>query len=296
MNNYLKNPFNYQGGKYKILQELENVFPKNINTFVDVFGGSGEVLINSPNAKYYWYNEKCSEMYYLFKSLIQSEDFILQIENLITKYNLSKTNKEGFNQLREDYNLLVRTNSQYTYIGTLLFYCLICYSFNNQFGFNQQQEYNIPFGKNRSSFNKRMKYNLEQYIDYLHSNKNLKLTNESFENLFSDLSVFNKNDFFYFDPPYLITVGGYERTKNLSWDKEKEILLLDIIDTIDKQGYKFVLSNVLKHKGKDNIFLQEWAQKYNVHYINRDYSNCNYQTNKSKDLEYKTMEVIITNY
>lgn len=141
-----------------------------------------------------------------------------------------------------------------------------------------------------------MKYNLEQYIDYLHSNKNLKLTNESFENLFSDLSVFNKNDFFYFDPPYLITVGGYERTKNLSWDKEKEILLLDIIDTIDKQGYKFVLSNVLKHKGKDNIFLQEWAQKYNVHYINRDYSNCNYQTNKSKDLEYKTMEVIITNY
>lgn len=36
---YLKNPFNYVGAKYKLLPQIIPLFPSNIKTFVDLFGG-----------------------------------------------------------------------------------------------------------------------------------------------------------------------------------------------------------------------------------------------------------------
>ena len=42
----------------------------------------------------------------------------------------------------------------------------------------------------------------------------------------------------------------------------------------------------------DNPILDKWKDKYNVHYLNGHYSNCNYQKkDKSKDIE-----VLISNY
>ena len=58
MKDYLKNPFNYQGGKYKILPQIEPYFPETINTFIDVFGGGGEVVLNDTITKKHIYNEK----------------------------------------------------------------------------------------------------------------------------------------------------------------------------------------------------------------------------------------------
>ena len=56
-----------------------------------------------------------------------------------------------------------------------------------------------------------------------------------------------------------------------------------------QKGIYFALSNNLKY---DNPYLDEWKDKYNVHYLNGDYSNCNYhKIDRSKDCE-----VLITNY
>lgn len=43
-----------------------------------------------------------------------------------------------------------------------------------------------------------------------------------------------------------------------------------------------------------NDILKEWSKKYNVHYLNTDYKNCNYQT-KDKSAN-SSVEVLITNY
>lgn len=40
-NNLFKSPLNYVGGKYKLLPQLLPLFPKQINTFYDLFGGGG---------------------------------------------------------------------------------------------------------------------------------------------------------------------------------------------------------------------------------------------------------------
>ena len=36
---YVKSPLNYTGGKYKLLPQLLELFPKQVNTFVDLFAG-----------------------------------------------------------------------------------------------------------------------------------------------------------------------------------------------------------------------------------------------------------------
>ena len=35
---YIKSPLNYVGGKYKLLPQILPLFPKNIDTFIDLFG------------------------------------------------------------------------------------------------------------------------------------------------------------------------------------------------------------------------------------------------------------------
>lgn len=41
---YYKNPFNYTGSKYKLLPQILPLFPSNIDTFVDLFGGGRDNL------------------------------------------------------------------------------------------------------------------------------------------------------------------------------------------------------------------------------------------------------------
>lgn len=41
---YVKSPLNYTGGKYKFLPQLLELFPKQVNTFVDLFAGGGECV------------------------------------------------------------------------------------------------------------------------------------------------------------------------------------------------------------------------------------------------------------
>ena len=48
-------------------------------------------------------------------------------------------------------------------------------------------------------------------------------------------------------------------------------------DNLNNNSIKFALSNVLEHKGQENTILKEWSKKYNVHFLNQRYDNCNYQ-------------------
>ena len=44
--NYLKNPFNYIGGKFKLLDEIYPYFKQDMDVFYDIFGGGGEISVN----------------------------------------------------------------------------------------------------------------------------------------------------------------------------------------------------------------------------------------------------------
>ena len=44
---FIKSPLQYTGGKYKILKDIFPLFPDEIHTFIDLFGGGFNVGINA---------------------------------------------------------------------------------------------------------------------------------------------------------------------------------------------------------------------------------------------------------
>jgi site-specific DNA-adenine methylase len=44
--NFDKSPFNYIGNKHKLLPQIYTLFPADINIFVDLFVGGGDVCSN----------------------------------------------------------------------------------------------------------------------------------------------------------------------------------------------------------------------------------------------------------
>ena len=204
-----------------------------------------------------------------------------KINNLINKYKLTKTNQEGYLQIRKDYN-----NGDKTWD---MFYTLVCYSFNNQIRFNSKGNFNMPFGKNRSSFNPTLQQKFISFVDAL-KNTNIMFINKDYREL--KINKLTKNDFVYCDPPYLITCAPYNERGG--WGKKDEIDLLNLLDKLHNNNIKFALSNVLESKGNSNDILKEWSQKYNIHNLNVKYGNANYQR-KEKD-DSTTKEVLITNY
>jgi DNA adenine methylase len=286
--NRIKSPLNYIGGKSKILDQILPLLPSEINNFIDLFAGGCNVGINV-NATKIYFNDNLTfliEMYEAFKEN-DLDSTILHIENRVNEFELSLTNDMGYKKIRDFYNKQK---------NPLDLFVLIAYSFNHQIRFNNNHEFNNPFGRERSSFNSSMKQNLEKFIVRL-KETNVEFSNVCFNNF--DFNFLNQNDFVYCDPPYLITTGTYNDGKRgfKGWTDNEEKQLLNTLDYLDKNKIKFALSNVLEHKEKSNDILKSWVENnpnYKINYIDFHYSNSNYQTiNRNKN---SSIEVLITNY
>ena len=281
---YIKSPLNYTGGKYKLLHDIIPGFPTNIDNFVDLFTGGLNVGINI-TANTIYANDQIDyliELYEYFQSV--SIDVLIQsINDVIKKYNLDLYNVDGYNALRAEYN----SNK-----NPLMLFVLTCFAFNHQIRFNNNFQFNTPFGKERSCYNTSIENNLIQFSRAL-KEKNIILSSLDFRDF--DFSRINSGDVVYCDPPYLITTGSYNDGKRGfgDWTDKEEHDLLDLLDSLNDKGIKFALSNVFYHKGNANNSLIEWSEKYNVTYLDKEYSNCSYHF---KDRETKTVEVLVTNY
>jgi len=284
----IKSPVNYIGGKSKILPQILPLFPKEINQFVDLFAGGCNVGINA-NATKIYFNDNLIYLIEMYLAFYNSElqTILNHIYNRINEFQLSLTNEEGFKKMRAFYNKEK---------NPLDLFLLISYSFNHQIRFNNDHEFNNPFGRERSSFNASMKQNLEMFHNRLKKN-NIEFTSKSFEEF--DFSILKENDFVYADPPYLITTGTYNDGKRgfKGWTEKEERELLSTLDKLHTNNIKFALSNVLEHKGKSNEILKKWVNSntdYKINFIDVNYSNSNYQTLiRDKNA---SIEVLITNY
>lgn len=281
-NSFIKSPLNYVGGKFKLLPQIMPLFPNDISTFVDLFSGGGNVGINI-NANKIIFNDINTKINEIFRYLQDhsSEEVLDTIYSIIDKYQLSKTNEKGFKDFRNAYNQAP---------DPISLYVLASYSFNYQFRFNNDMQYNNPFGKNRSHFSERMKTNLVRFMDKLHM-INATFTDDYFTKL--DLSDLDEDSFVYADPPYLITTGSYNDGNRgfVNWTDKQEHELYNVLDALNAKKIRFAMSNVLYHKGKENSSLLQWSKKYTVHHLNYNYKNASHNTVKQG-----SDEVLITNY
>lgn len=280
----VKAPFNYIGNKYRIINSIQECFPEHIDTFVDLFCGGCDVSINTVANNIY-----ANDINYHVIGILQEFQkhdarYILDyIDTTIEKWQLSKTNEDGYKLFRDHYN---QTKNP------LDLYVLMCFSFNYQFRFNSSHDYNNPFGRNRSSFNDVMRSNLILFKEQINDIHFSALDFCDF-----DYDILHTGDFLYADPPYLLTCGSYNDGKRgfRGWTEKDDLDLMRILTELSDRGVNFALSNVIEHKGCTNDALIEWIADngYTVHGINFNYNNCNYHTNNRENV---TKEVLITNY
>ena len=281
---YIKSPLNYIGGKHKLLKEILPYFKNSIDKFVDLFAGGFNVGINI-DAEIIICNDLNKFVIDMFRyfQVTAITEILAIINDRINKFELSDTNAIGYLKLREKYNALKEP---------IDLFLLTCYSFNHQIRFNSKHEFNNPFGRHRSSFNNSIEKNLINFRKAL-KNKNIVFNSDDFMKI--DYSILSSSDLVYCDPPYLISTGSYNDGSRgfKDWSQKEELQLLGLLDALNNAGVNFALSNVFYHKGLSNDALIDWSQQYNVYYLDKGYSNCNYQF-KSKDL--KTVEVLVTNF
>ena len=284
----VKSPLNYIGGKYKLLEQILPLFPKNINTFVDLFAGGCNVGLNII-AERAICNDNLTFLMQMYQAFQKNNlaEILQHIERQMSAFELSLTNEEGYKKMRVHYN---------TYKNPLDLFVLVAFSFNHQIRFNNSHEFNNPFGRERSSFNDTMRANLIQFVRKIQA-INIQFTCFDFDQF--DFSGLTETDFVYCDPPYLISLGTYNDGKRgfTGWSEMQECKLLKILENLHQRNIRFALSNVLQHKGKENDILTSWASKNNhlkINYLRADYSNSNYQTSVRE--KNASVEVLITNY
>jgi DNA adenine methylase Dam len=279
----IKSPFNYIGGKYKLLPQILPLFPKEIDNFVDLFAGGCNVGLNVTANKIICndINGFIIDFYNTVKTL-EKEKIITYIDNRIKEYKLDNKNKEGFLDLRTVYN-----QTKYP----LDLYVLSCYSFSHSIRFNNKHEFNESFGHRR--FNKNLRERLIMFLDLI-KEKNIEFMCADY--LDFNAVVLDENDFVYIDPPYLLSTVSYTEGKRgfKGWNLDEEHKLLQYIDNVHSKGIRFALSNVIANKDMKHDVLIDWAKNYHTHYLNIDYKNSFFSKKDTKSDT--TIEVLITNY
>jgi DNA adenine methylase len=294
-----RSPMFYVGDKYKLIQEIKQYFPKNIDTFIEPFVGGGTVFLNIEAKKYILndVDQYVFDLHNFLKGKSNEVDFFDEVLMYVKKYNLSRSfvedivpkelkeeykktyyakyNQDGYNKLKNDFNKAKRKDS-------MLLYILLIYGFNRMLRFNSKGEFNVPVGN--VDFNKNVETAIKDYFDFVRE-KEIKIENLDFKP-FIKKNGFKKNDFMYLDPPYLITFSEY----NKIWNEEKEIELLTLLDELNERSIKFAISNVTTYKGRKNHIFMNWMNKYNSTKIKSNYIS--YHDNSNKDFE----EVLVFNY
>ena len=282
-NNYSKSPLNYIGNKYKLLPQLIPLFPKDIRTAVDLFAGGCDVIANlkAENRVANDSNERLIELEKWIRDT-EAKDINRKMDEIIAYYGLSKTNKEGYLELREEYN----ANN-----NPLMLFACICYCFNNQMRFNKSGKFNSAFGMNRSSYNSDIRGRMQEYHDNL---QGVELKSGDFRTALNCLPMLGRGDFVYCDPPYLISEAYYNSSKKgwNGWNEQDDSDLFDWLDKLDGRGVVFGMSNLMRHKGKTNDGLLEWSKQHKVYVLDKNYKNCVYCWKPSDEA---TEEVYITN-
>jgi DNA adenine methylase Dam len=306
--NLVKSPLNYTGGKYRLLPQLLSRMPARIDCLHDLFTGGGTIAANVP-ARRVHARDVIPDLVRLLAWLAKTPapDVEIAIDALVRRHGLSESrlhgyahygtdsdsgladaNRAAYGSLKTAYNTLRRDPSAAEADLAAHFFALVIHGFNHQIRFSRRGDWNIPPGKR--DFNPRIRANLSAFCAALQARSTI-FSLGSYEAL--ALSEVGAQDYLYADPPYLLTLASYNDSGG--WGEDQERRLLAFLDKAHERGLRFGLSNVLLHKGRRHEILETWARArgHRVHLLSASYANASYHRKAKDEAE---QEVFICNH
>ena len=296
----IRSPFFYVGDKYKLMPQLKQLMPKDIEQYIEPFVGGGSSFLNSKGTSYMLndvdsyvvelhrqigsYTGKAEE---LFEELFDIIDFyglscsyrgICVPEEMKKKYlktYYSKYNKDAYIRMRKDFN---ERKDDF-----LRLYLLLIYGFNHMIRFNGKGDFNLPVGN--VDFNNNVYQALNNYLKFVGEHE-IEFFNMDYISFLEKIK-FENNSYVFLDPPYLISMSEY----NKLWNDKKEDELCEYLDMLNDRGIKFGITNLITHKGKVNRRFLDWSKKYCAYDVKSNYISFNDNTIKAD-----SQEAFVTNY
>ena len=201
----------YPGGKFYMLEDIKEIFNKSgKTTVIDVFGGSGKVLMNL-NANIKVYNDVNNNLVNFFSELKEHKEEVLR------KLDYVLNSRELFERYREKSNDNIENAFRFLYINRL--------SFNGDgrsYSYSAKRNKSITLLNVKDAINKSyndIKYWIIERLDFREIIRRYD----------------SENSFFYLDPPYHNITDLYD-------DNLKDEDYIDIKKSLDRIKGKYLLN------------------------------------------------------
>ena len=222
----------WAGGKLQLIEQFKNLFPHNFRNYYEPFIGSGAV-------------------FFYVKSKLKPNKVILSDTNeeLINCFCVVRDKPSELVELllnhrkkhSKEYYYSVRSMESSTLdsldrAARLIYLNKTC--FNGLYRVNSQGQFNVPFGdyENPSIFDKNVLFQASQLLQGVH------LQVMTFEKV---LDFAGKDDFVYFDPPYipLSKTSSFTRYSKSDFSMMEQKRLSEVFRILDSRGCFVMLSN-----------------------------------------------------
>lgn len=222
----------WAGGKLQLIEQLENLFPHKFRNYYEPFIGSGAVFFYvksklKPNKVIL--SDTNEELINCFV-IVRDKPSEL-VESLLN--HRKKHSKEYYYAVRSiESNRLDSVDRA----ARLIYLNKTC--FNGLYRVNSKGQFNVPFGdyESPSIFDKNTLFQASQILRGVH------LQVMSFEKI---LDFAGKDDFVYFDPPYipLSKTSSFTRYSKSDFSMKEQKQLSEVFEALDSRGCFVMLSN-----------------------------------------------------
>jgi DNA adenine methylase len=222
----------WAGGKLQLIEQLESLFPRNFNNYYEPFIGSGAIFFYvksklKPNKVIL--SDTNDELVNCF---VVVRDKPSELVELLLKHK-KKHSKEYYYAIRR-----IKSDSldSANRAARMIYLNKTC--FNGLYRVNSKGQFNVPLGDyvNPSIFHKNTLFRASQLLQGVH----LEVMN--FEKV---LDFAGKDDFVYFDPPYIPVskTSSFTRYSRSDFSVNEQKQLSEVFRILDSRGCYVMLSN-----------------------------------------------------
>lgn len=201
-----RTPFPYPGGKSRYVSWIINQLPET-DCFVEVFGGSGTVLLNKPRSKIEVYNDKNGDIPQFFRTLRDHTD------ELIEWLRLTPYSREMYEEIATSWYNGERPDDPVERAGRFFYIRYTAWGGRIQRKVSYAVAISPSSGSGRADRYERAVEDLEQFAERF---RGVNIESMDWEELLEKYD--RETTVFYLDPPYPEVTGNYYDVDDSKFD------------------------------------------------------------------------------